>query len=90
MLVLTWQGWLTFQVRAASIFALGTLLNVGFDSARDEECDDDDDEKKVKAEISIVKSLLNVVSDGSPLVRTEIAVGMHQLVIFLQLIYIMC
>lgn len=54
---------------------MGTLLNVGFDSARDEEGDEDDDEK-VKAEISIVKSLLNVVSDGSPLVRTEIAVGM--------------
>lgn len=68
---------------------MGTLLNVGFDSARDEECDDDDDEK-VKAEISIVKSLLNVVSDGSPLVRTEIAVGMNHLVNFLQLIYSMC
>ncbi|WOG96096.1 hypothetical protein DCAR_0415426 [Daucus carota subsp. sativus] len=63
------------EVRAASIFALGTLLNVGFDSARDEEGDEDDDEK-VKAEISIVKSLLNVVSDGSPLVRTEIAVAL--------------
>lgn len=65
-------------MRAAAVFALGTLLDVGFDSSRDtvggdEECDDDD---KVRAEISIIKSLLNVVSDGSPLVRAEVAVGM--------------
>lgn len=66
------------QVRASAVFALGTLLDIGFDSSRDgvgdEECDDDDE--KVKAEISIVKSLLTVVSDGSPLVRAEVAVGM--------------
>ena len=36
----------------------------------------DDDDEKIGAEISIVKSLLNVVSDGSPLVRAELAVGM--------------
>ncbi|KAK1354594.1 hypothetical protein POM88_047850 [Heracleum sosnowskyi] len=63
------------EVRAASIFSLGTLLNVEFDSSRDEECEDDDD-VKVKAEISIVKSLLKVFLDGSPLVRTEIAVAL--------------
>lgn len=70
---------LLIQVRASAVFALGTLLDVGFDSSRDgagdEECDDDDDDEKVKAEISIVKSLLDVVSDGSPLVRAEVAVG---------------
>jgi len=49
---------------------------VGFDSCRsvggDEECDDDD---KFRAEVSIVKSMLDVASDGSPLVRAEVAVG---------------
>ncbi|KAL7248660.1 hypothetical protein ACSBR2_003411 [Camellia fascicularis] len=66
------------EVRASAVFALGTLLAVGFDSSRDaiggdEECDDDE---KIKAEISIIKSLLNVVSDGSPLVRAEVAVAL--------------
>ncbi|KAG5552852.1 hypothetical protein RHGRI_010830 [Rhododendron griersonianum] len=66
------------EVRASAVFALGTLLDVGFDSSRDtvggdEECDD---EEKIRAEISIVKSLLNVVSDGSPLVRAEVAVAL--------------
>lgn len=39
----------------------------------DEEYDDDE---KIRAEISIVRSLLSVASDGSPLVRAEVAVGM--------------
>jgi regulator-associated protein of mTOR len=49
---------------------------VGFDSYKavggDEECDDED---MYKAEVSIVKSLLSVASDESPLVRAEVAVG---------------
>lgn len=65
------------------MFALGTLFDIGFDSSSlsrdvgDEVSydDDNDEDEKVKAEISIVKSLLDVVSDGSPLVRTEVAVG---------------
>lgn len=66
------------EVRASAVFALGTLLDVGGDSCRDsvggdEECDDDD---KIRAEISIVQSLLSVVSDGSPLVRAEVAVAL--------------
>ncbi|XP_061357786.1 regulatory-associated protein of TOR 1-like isoform X2 [Gastrolobium bilobum] len=65
------------EVRASAVFALGTLLDVGFDSCRvvggDEECDDDD---KYRAEVSIVKSLLSVASDGSPLVRAEVAVAL--------------
>ncbi|KAA8517693.1 hypothetical protein F0562_015167 [Nyssa sinensis] len=66
------------EVRASAVFALGTLLDVGFDSSRDgvggdEECDDDE---KVRLEMSIVKSLLTVVSDGSPLVRAEVAVAL--------------
>jgi len=64
------------QVRASAVFALGTLLDVGFDTCRsvggDEECDDDE---KFRAEVSIVKSMLCVASDGSPLVRAEVAVG---------------
>ncbi|KAK2981797.1 hypothetical protein RJ640_010314 [Escallonia rubra] len=65
------------EVRASAVFALGTLLDVGFhlssDSVGEEESDDDE---KVKGEVSIVKSLLNVVSDGSPLVRAEVAVAL--------------
>ncbi|XP_050935052.1 regulatory-associated protein of TOR 1-like [Cucumis melo] len=65
------------EVRASAIFALGTLLDVGSDSSRDGVVDDDcDDDEKIRAETSIVGSLLSVVSDGSPLVRAEVAVGM--------------
>ncbi|XP_014497712.1 regulatory-associated protein of TOR 1 [Vigna radiata var. radiata] len=65
------------EVRASAVFALGTLLDVGFDTCRsvggDEECDDDE---KFRAEVSIVKSMLGVASDGSPLVRAEVAVAL--------------
>ncbi|QCE12025.1 regulatory associated protein of mTOR [Vigna unguiculata] len=65
------------EVRASAVFALGTLLDVGFDTCRsvggDEECDDDE---KFRAEVSIVKSMLCVASDGSPLVRAEVAVAL--------------
>ncbi|KAL7169522.1 hypothetical protein ACSBR2_034536 [Camellia fascicularis] len=66
------------EVRASAVFALGTLLDVGFDSSRDAVGGDEDvdDDEKVKAEICIVKSLLSVVSDGSPLVRAEVAVAL--------------
>ncbi|GFS38539.1 regulatory-associated protein of TOR 1 [Actinidia rufa] len=66
------------EVRASAVFALGTLLDVGFASSRDSVVGDEefDDDEKVRAEISIVKSLLSVVSDGSPLVRAEIAVAL--------------
>ncbi|KAL3633363.1 Regulatory-associated protein of TOR 1 [Castilleja foliolosa] len=67
------------EVRAAAVFALGTALDVGFDSSRDghgeEDCDDDE---KIRAEASIVKNLLNVASDGSPLVRAEVAVALSR------------
>lgn len=61
------------------MFALGTLLDIGFDTSKDgvggdEDCDDDE---KVRAEVNIVKSLLSAVPDGSPLVRAEVAVGMQ-------------
>ncbi|XP_012089724.1 regulatory-associated protein of TOR 1 [Jatropha curcas] len=66
------------EVRASAVFALGTLLDVGGNACRDgvavdDECDDDE---KCRAEISIVRSLLSVVSDGSPLVRAEVAVAL--------------
>ncbi|KAF9598927.1 hypothetical protein IFM89_033125 [Coptis chinensis] len=37
--------------------------------------EDSDDDEKVRAELNIVKSLLTFVSDGSPLVRAELAVA---------------
>ena len=37
--------------------------------------DEFDDDEKIRAEEAIIKSLLDVVSDGSPLVRAEVAVG---------------
>ncbi|KAK4342647.1 hypothetical protein RND71_038463 [Anisodus tanguticus] len=66
------------EVRAAAVFALGTLLDVGFDSARDGVGGDEDchDEEKVSTEVSIIKSLLSVASDGSPLVRAEVAAAL--------------
>ncbi|KAK3404989.1 hypothetical protein EUGRSUZ_K01267 [Eucalyptus grandis] len=66
------------EVRASAVFALGTLLDVGFDSNTESVIGDDeyDDDEKTRTEISIVKSLLSVVSDGSPLVRAEVAVAL--------------
>ncbi|KAK8571454.1 hypothetical protein V6N12_027543 [Hibiscus sabdariffa] len=65
------------EVRASAVYALATLLDVGFDSrdgsGGDEECDD---VEKSRSENIIIKSLLNVVSDGSPLVRAEVAVAL--------------
>ncbi|KAL1549078.1 Regulatory-associated protein of TOR 1 [Salvia divinorum] len=67
------------EVRAAAVFALGTALDIGFDTSRDGHGDEDcDDDEKVRAEVSIIKNLLNVVSDGSPLVRAEVAVALSR------------
>ncbi|KAL6002962.1 Regulatory-associated protein of TOR 2 [Asimina triloba] len=66
------------EVRASAVFALGTLLDIGSDTYRDglgSDGDCDDDEKN-KTELNIVKSILKVVSDGSPLVRAEVAVAL--------------
>ncbi|KAM2045812.1 hypothetical protein ACFX1T_009964 [Malus domestica] len=66
------------EVRASAVFALGTLLDVGSGSCRDgvggEE--ENDDDEKIRTEISIIRSLLSVASDGSPLVRAEVAVAL--------------
>ncbi|XP_044508868.1 regulatory-associated protein of TOR 1-like isoform X2 [Mangifera indica] len=66
------------EVRASAVFSLGTLLDIGFDSCRDgvEGDEEYDDGEKIRAEISIVKALLSVVLDGSPLVRAEVAVAL--------------
>lgn len=44
--------------------------------------DEFDDDEKIRAEDAIIKSLLDVVSDGSPLVRAEVAVGMQSMQLF--------
>ncbi|KAL0375416.1 UNVERIFIED_CONTAM: Regulatory-associated protein of TOR 1 [Sesamum radiatum] len=67
------------EVRAAAVFALGTALDVGFDTSRDGPGDEDyDDDEKIRAEAGIIKNLLNIVSDGSPLVRAEVAVALSR------------
>ena len=62
------------QVRAAAVFALGTLLDTTSSNGAD---DDSDYDEKVKAEINVVRSLLQISSDASPLVRSEVAIGMY-------------
>lgn len=66
------------EVRAAAVYALGTLLDVGSSSFRDgNEGDEDyDDDEKTKCELNIIKRLLQVLGDGSPLVRAEVAVAL--------------
>ncbi|KAF3327412.1 regulatory-associated protein of TOR 2-like isoform X1 [Carex littledalei] len=71
------------EVRASAVFALGTLLDVGSNSFRDgqgldEDCDDDE---KLKAELNIVKSIFQVASDGSPLVRAEVVAALSRFAI---------
>jgi len=39
--------------------------------------DDSDDDEKMKAEINVVRNLMQLSSDGSPLVRSEVAIGMR-------------
>lgn len=64
----------SLQVRASAVFALGNLLDIGSPSVNGGD-DDSDDDEKVRAEINVVRSLLQVTSDGSPLVRAEVSVG---------------
>jgi regulator-associated protein of mTOR len=64
-----------FQVRAAATYALGTLVRVGLDGGSTEGAEDDVDEDNLAAEQKIASLLLKVLSDGSPLVRAELAIG---------------
>ena len=54
-----------------------TLLDTGTEPSRDGYCydDDDEDDERSKVEQDIAKHLLEVLSDGSPLVRAELAIG---------------
>ncbi|KAL5205507.1 hypothetical protein ABZP36_033716 [Zizania latifolia] len=63
------------EVRASAVFALGNLVDIG-SPLLNEGDDDSDDDEKVRAEINVVRSLLQVSSDGSPLVRYEVAVAL--------------
>uniref|UniRef100_A0A0D6QVD8 Raptor N-terminal CASPase-like domain-containing protein n=1 Tax=Araucaria cunninghamii TaxID=56994 RepID=A0A0D6QVD8_ARACU len=67
------------EVRASAVYALGTLLDVGTESREGFGYDDDDeDEEKSRAEQEIAKHLLKVLSDGSPLVRAELAIALSR------------
>ncbi|KAG9159223.1 hypothetical protein Leryth_023150 [Lithospermum erythrorhizon] len=67
------------EVRAAAVFALGSVLDVGFNTSRDTVGDEDnDDDEKFRAEVTIVNSLLGAISDGSPLVRAEVAIALSR------------
>ncbi len=63
------------QVRAAATYALGTLVTVAESSADNTASEDDVDEYVQAAEQEIARYLLRVLSDGSPLVRAELATG---------------
>ncbi|XP_037433769.1 regulatory-associated protein of TOR 1-like isoform X3 [Triticum dicoccoides] len=63
------------EVRASAVFALGNLLDIGSPSVNGGD-DDSDDDEKARAEINVVRSLLQVTSDGSPLVRAEVSVAL--------------
>ncbi|XP_078436258.1 regulatory-associated protein of TOR 1 [Wolffia australiana] len=65
------------EVRAAAVFAFGNLFDMGSDLSSGLGGDDDrDDVEKCKAELSIVQSILQAATDGSPLVRVEVAVAL--------------
>uniref|UniRef100_A0ACD5Y4G3 Uncharacterized protein n=1 Tax=Avena sativa TaxID=4498 RepID=A0ACD5Y4G3_AVESA len=63
------------EVRASAVFALGNLLDIGSPSTNGGD-DDSDDDEKTRAEINVVRSLLQLSSDGSPLVRAEVSVAL--------------
>jgi regulator-associated protein of mTOR len=50
-------------------------VRVGLDGGSTEGADDDVDEDNLAAEQKIASLLLKVLSDGSPLVRAELAIG---------------
>lgn len=54
--------------------------------------DDSDDDEKLKAETIVVRSLLQVSSDCSPLVRSEVAIGMciRKYIVFHIIFFLLC
>ncbi|XP_024365360.1 regulatory-associated protein of TOR 1 isoform X3 [Physcomitrium patens] len=68
------------EVRAAAAYALGTLIKVGSELSRNDGGRDDGlDEATQVAEQGIARVLLEVLCDGSPLVRTELAIALARL-----------
>ncbi|CAM6060131.1 unnamed protein product [Sphagnum tenellum] len=69
------------EVRAAATYALGTLVAVAAESspAGSTASEDDGDEDVQAAELEIARCLVRVTSDGSPLVRAEVAIAMARL-----------
>uniref|UniRef100_A0A0E0R394 Uncharacterized protein n=1 Tax=Oryza rufipogon TaxID=4529 RepID=A0A0E0R394_ORYRU len=65
----------SLNLKASAVFALGNLVDIGSPSLNGAD-DDSDDDEKVRAEINVVRSLLQISSDGSPLVRSEVAVAL--------------
>lgn len=66
------------QVRASATYALGTLVKAHSESTIPTETssvEDEEDEEALTSEREIARSLLKVINDGSPLVRTELAIG---------------
>ncbi|KAG8088828.1 hypothetical protein GUJ93_ZPchr0011g27382 [Zizania palustris] len=63
------------EVRASAVFALGNLVDIGSPSLNGGD-DDSDYDEKMRAELNVVRSLLQVSSDASPLVRSEVAVAL--------------
>jgi regulator-associated protein of mTOR len=69
------------EVRAAATYALGTLVAVAAESSPggSTASEDDGDEDVQAAELEIARCLVRVASDGSPLVRAEVAIAMARL-----------
>eukprot|EP00252_Welwitschia_mirabilis_P005146 TRINITY_DN15582_c0_g2_i1.p1 TRINITY_DN15582_c0_g2~~TRINITY_DN15582_c0_g2_i1.p1 ORF type:complete len:1293 (+),score=268.23 TRINITY_DN15582_c0_g2_i1:213-3881(+) len=68
------------EVRASAVYALGNLFDTGSESPRNDVGyqEEDEDGGRIKAEQEIAKKLLKVLSDGSPLVRAELAVALSR------------
>lgn len=71
------------EVRASATFALGTLISIVSETVADNSSLDDDyeDDERHRAEQEIANILLEVLYDGSPLVRAELAIGLSRLAI---------
>ncbi|XP_024514847.1 regulatory-associated protein of TOR 2 [Selaginella moellendorffii] len=69
------------EVRAAAAYALGTIIKAKSVNEEDSALDDDDEEARLRMEQDVMKTLLKVVNDGSPLVRAELAIALARLTV---------
>lgn len=73
------------EVRASATYSLGSLIHLGCESANPETGtigeEDEDEDARLAAERGIARSLLTVLNDGSPLVRTELAIALARLAV---------